>query len=185
MCSGIDQRQADGLVGDHRGDKLQAAGCGSLQVGEARHRLDRVVGRRPPRVGTFVGIAVGRTEDDVGLDRADRLVVETEPLHRARSKVRQDDIGTHDQPPCRFPAGRGFDVERKASLVAVELNEGVAHRRRALRQHMPEHIPGRRLQLDYVCAKITENLTRQRSHSKRRHVDDAKACEWTALQGWL
>src|SRR3546814_2906354 len=72
-----------------------------------------------------------------------------------------------EQALARLAAEIALEIEREAALVAVELHEGVAHARRALRHDVTESIPRRHFDLDHVGTEIAEDLGGERPHSQR------------------
>ena len=75
------------------------------------------------------GLAVQARADhhEVGLDRGERVVVETEALHRTRREVLGDRVGPlDDEPPHELDRSGLLEVEREVALADVE---AVVHRR--------------------------------------------------------
>ena len=170
---GVDDGEPGRLVGDDVGDELFLAGHRALEPGDAAHRLDGVVHRRAAGVRAALGIAVGGAIDDIGADRADAVIVESELGGGGGTQRQHHHVAGREQAFERALAGPGLEVERDRALVAVELEKGVAHARRSLRHDVAEHVAVGRLQLDDVGPHVAQRLRRQRPHAERRQVEDA------------
>ncbi len=109
------------VVGD-RDPRPQGWTVGSARLGhQARARLHDVVHRRA--TGVLAALAGDRAVHEPGMQPGERLVPETEALHRARLRVVDEDIAAPDDGAQHaLPVGMG-DVERDAALAAIALEE--------------------------------------------------------------
>ena len=131
---------------------------------------------RPPRLAEAADLAV----DDLVVQRRDDLVVEAEPLERARLEVGDDDVGALAQHAREREVRRALEVEHDRALVPVC---GVVIGRTSLRvdgRHpMPRVVAVRRLDLDHIGAEVAERHRHKRSREDAREVDDEDPIERT------
>src|SRR3546814_17831389 len=81
------------------------------------------------------------------MDLSDGGVIQTKRARRLRPHRHQHHVRGFEQALARLAAEIALEIEREAALVAVELHEGVAHARRALRHDVTESIPRRHFDL--------------------------------------
>ena len=174
-CSG-DARAwiADGHTGLERGTVLVAVG--GVQAGErtARRPVRRIFG-----TGAGASVPGQRSDDDVGIDGAQLLGTEPEPIHDADAEVVDRDVADGDE-PCDNLRGIGVrQVDADTALVAVvelEQTRGVMRRRRAVgrvQRQPPEHaqMVGR-LELDDVGSEVGQDLGAERTGPDPGEVAD-------------
>src|SRR6202011_2769387 len=136
-------------------------------------------------IGTAFAEAADRNVDQVGLDRAQRRLADTDALGDAGAMVLHEKIGVRDHPLDQFQAARVAQVERHRALVAIDDCEGrrdappgPAHRAREVADY-------RRLDLDNVGALVAEDHRRHRAREILRDVDDANAAQWSVQRHWI
>ena len=135
----------------------------------ARGLRDRVE-REPLLVRAAGAEALDLGVDDAGIDRADDIVAEPQPLDRAGREILGEDIGLlHHLLDQRQPA-LGFQVDGERALVGVVHHEivGVAEAGAA-------GLAARRLDLGDVGAHPGERLGAGRAGLELRQVEDANA----------
>ena len=142
----------------------------------AAHRLRHRLVAFEMGVRAVAAEALDRGVDQPRVDVAQHVPAEAQPVHGARPKILQQDIGLFDdfleQP---FPL-LGFQVEGQALLVGVEQEEEQAVGARLFEVHGARHVAGLRLlELDHVGAEKCQHLGAGRSGLVVRHVDDADA----------
>ena len=135
-------------------------------MGLGDHLEALVVGVRPAAAE-----ALDRGRDDPRIDPTKVLVPEPEPLHRARAKVLDEDVGALDHPRENgAPFGR-FEVERHALLVAVQQQEEPGIEVGPLRQCAAPRLTPWRLDLDDVGAEPRQHLGATRPSLVLREVE--------------
>src|SRR3989442_3071704 len=135
-------------------------------MGLGDHLEVLVVGVRPAAAE-----ALDRGRDDPRIDPTKVLVPEPEPLHRARTKVLDEDVGALDHPREKgAPFGR-FEVERHALLVAVQQQEEPGIEVGPLRQCAAPRLAPWRLDLDDVGAEPRQHLGATRPSLVLREVE--------------
>ena len=153
------------------------------QPGQARRVLDdeRERGEVAPwSVETEAGHA---DHHEVGLDGAERLVVEPGTVEHPRRVVLDDDVARGRDPLDELDATRVGEVDRQALLVRVERGEDRAALpvlRLGLRHAADEaHAVGslRRLDVDHLRAEQREDVPDERARPERRHVEHPQALE--------
>src|SRR5262249_3662861 len=129
-----------------------------------------------------------RGVDNVGLDGADRFVVEAEGGYGRRRIVRDEDVRAFEQPLRDLETRRRLQVEADAALAGHELARrpaAVAPRLRSVavpleprRSEQADHVgvPSR-LDLDHLCAEVGEIPATDRSGDRDRELADAQALE--------
>ncbi len=145
----------------------------------ARHGLCHEIEAGP--VGPRSGLAkAGNARiNDPRVDGRDHFIVDAEALHDARPVIFDDDIGGLGELQKGRPAGRVFQVERDASLVAVQVEETHAVGSLHLEAHRAARLvaAARRLDLDDVGAKIGQQHGAERAGHHLRHVEHFDAGE--------
>ena len=171
----------------HQGAGIQVADAGAgriatglargrrrtVDVGEATHALGNDVEGRPIRIGALASAPVAEAThcaiDDGRIAGANGLVAAAEPVHDAVARVLDHGIDPLRELEKEFPVVRILQVERDASLVAVDAGEVAAivaarprFRRRGgevlrVRRQAAAQIPGRRLHLDDVGAQVSQH----------------------------
>ena len=58
--------------------------------------------------------------DDIGIDRADRLIAQIKPLHPCHADIVDEDIGVGDQIEQQRPLGLHLHIQADGFFVAVE-----------------------------------------------------------------
>ena len=173
------RRHGGQLVGQHGADEARAllvgAGLHRRQAGEGLH--DRIVDRLL-RVGPLLAEAVDRDVDDVGRHRADRRLVDAEPLDHAGPEVLHQHVGAGGQPlhAARHPAGvfRSMATERLLRL---------RFRNEAEKPFLPVAVGARvvalarLLDLDHVGALVGQDHGGPGPRQHRGQVDDANSFE--------
>ncbi len=142
---------------------------------------EREGGEVPPRsVESEAGHA---NHHEVGVDGAERLVVESGAVEHPRRVVLDDDVAGRRDPLDELDAARVGEVDRQALLVRVERREDRAALpvlRLGLRHTADEaHAVGplRRLEMDHLGAEQGEDVPDERAGPERRHVEHPQALE--------
>src|ERR1700691_4528344 len=61
--------------------------------------------------------------DDIGLERANRLIAQAELLHRPRREVIGNDVACRYQPLCKSAALLTLQIQRDAAFARVSIRE--------------------------------------------------------------
>ena len=112
-------------------------------------------------------------------DRDDIVVGETQPGERARTQVRDDDVGRRSDAQERRPSRFLFEVEHDTALVPHQVHRHARQLGVRSGSHEAVGVADRCLDRDDVGAEITECLGRERAHHDRAEVEDANAVEGT------
>ena len=145
---------------DHRGAGAQRATIGAGHVGEADMELHHLVKRRA--VGVWAGeVALKRQVDQAGVARGQRLVSAAEFFHCAGAVILQHDIRLFDEAVHRRLALGPLEVQRDATLVAVERGEESGGESAKLARVIAVR---RRLHLHHIGAEICQHQPRRRAH---------------------
>ena len=155
----------------------------SGEPGEPRGILDhegerRLVAPRP------VEPEPGHPEhDEIGPIGPERLVVETELVQHPWRVVLDDHIARRDESAHEIDAAWIAEVDRQALLVGVErgedrapLPEPILRLRHAADQASPVG-PGRRFEVDHLCAEERQHVAGERARPVGRHVQDPQPLE--------
>ena len=117
-------------------------------------------------------------EDDARVERRQCLVAEPHPLHDTSAEIVDDDVGAFDQPADDSTSRFRAEVQRDATLVAVEAAEYRVERTGRVVDRRARQIPGAdALDLDHVSAPVAEHLGAARSEHDLGEVDDLDALE--------
>jgi hypothetical protein len=108
--------------------------------------------------------------DDVGSERAERVVVEAEVRHHARAEVIDDDVRDGGEPAREVEPARVVEVQDDAPLAAHQ-RAGEAAATVAEVEAAPP------LDLDDVRAEVGEDAGRDRTRDDPGEVEDARAVE--------
>jgi hypothetical protein len=100
-----------------------------------------------------------------------RLGIEAERLDAARAHVVDEHVRAGNQCDQRIARDGVLEVEGKASLVAVVVQEHRGHAGVAARAEATHRVARGRLDLDDVRAHVAEDLGAERSEKDRRQVD--------------
>ena len=148
----------------------------------AAHRLQEQILPRPVRVRAVLPVPGHRDVDDVGVERAQRLVVHAEPLGDAGPVVLEEDVGRARQLPEDLAPFLRLEVDGEAALVAIEREEARvdAVPRRAAARDVAMPLTGDGLDLDDVRSQIAEPHRGQRARHRDRAVEHAHAREGSA-----
>ena len=98
-----------------------------------------------------------RAVDDPGVALRDRVVIESEPAHRVRPVVLDQDVGPVGQLPGQGEVAFVLQVEHHRALVPVDRQ--VVGRPTAIigrRDEGPGVVPFGRLDLDHVCTEVSQ-----------------------------
>ena len=113
-----------------------------------------------------------------------RVVCEAEAGHDAGTIVLDYDVRRPRQPFEDGAALAGLQVERDASLAAVDgVEAGAVEAGRP--RHLPRRVAGGRLDLDHVGAEIGEQHRAERAGHHLRGVEDAQTIEGAGESGHL
>ncbi len=167
----IDHRQADRLVADQGRDKARLAAGRLVERGKTARPLDDVVEGRAVGKGPVLAVAMRGAIDEARVDLAQLFVGEAEPRHRLRAHVVHQNVALPHQRQeglCRF---RLLQIERQRALVAVEVQEHMAHLAVPRRAGIAHDVALGRLDLDHLGAEIAHDLRRQRPEHDRRQID--------------
>jgi ABC-type uncharacterized transport system ATPase component len=100
-------------------------------------------------------------------------------MTQARHAGRADVVGQHIGRSAQLEQGRAvvrlFQVQHDRALVAVGVDENVAHAGVLHRARVAHDVAARRLDLDDVSTIVTQNLRGIRPQHHPGHVDDAVA----------
>jgi hypothetical protein len=135
------QRRARGVAGD------------AHDAGEALH--DLVIGRIVPQRSVLPEAGNGAV-DEAGLQLAQRVIAEPEPLHHSRPEILDDDIGGAQQAAEHLLAGLALEIDGDRTLAGVLGEERRPHQR-------------------LVEGGIGAELAREIAHAGRLHLDDLGA----------
>src|SRR5262245_21165864 len=121
---------------------------------DAAHRLRQHVLPALVRIGSFGAKAGADGEDDARVERRQCLVAEPHPLHDTSAEIVDDDVGAFDQPADDSTSRFRAEVQRDATLVAVEAAEYRVERTGRVVDRRARQIPGAdALDLDHVSAQ--------------------------------
>ena len=117
-------------IADGGASRVARGTRGTVDVGEAAHRLGDDVEGRPVGVGALAGARVAeaaqRRVDDLRVALADHLVAQPKPVHHAGPHVLEHRVGVFAQAEEGLAVGLVLQVERDAALVAVDAAEVAA-----------------------------------------------------------
>ena len=143
------------------------------RVAVAAQALDEIVVGGMRRIGPAAAEAEHARIDHPRVDLADVIVAQSQALHGLGTDVVGHDIRRLAEPKHRLAAPGLLQVEQEAALVAVELQKDRAHALRARRAREAQGIaPRGSLDLDDVCAEVSQDLRCIGPHHDRREVHD-------------
>jgi len=176
-AEGAMQRRAEVDPGHGRAVRRVALAC---HVDRARHDLRDAI--EADALGPGARIAEGRRrrENDVGLDRLQRFVVDAEAVLHIGAVILDDDIGLRDQLLEDRDAVAILEIERHRALVAIPVDDADGYPASRRSSDIPYDIALWRLDLDYVRAQVAEHHRGLRAGESPREVDDEKAGQRTA-----
>ena len=164
--------QPGGVVDDRHAELRGHATGLAGQAHRACEGLDQVVVGREVAARTASSVARDRARDDARVDLLQRLEVDPEPLGHSRTEVVHDDVRGLGEAEERPVAPVVLEVERDASLVAVQRVEVRALAADAATGHAPREVwPLGRLDLDDVRAEVAQE---QRAVGAGQHVREVE-----------
>ena len=169
----LQQRGQDAAVGVHPpgniGHRNSALGRGLLSAGHRDHArlgLDKQIVRLLVTVRPVRAVPADMTHDQVGVVRAQPLIVEAQPLHCARRQVLNKNVCLLQQLAQNLLATGRLQIQRNRLLRAVRPREVAAQtpRRRVI---MPREITvARPLHLDHPRAQVGQMPRSQRRRNR-------------------
>ena len=164
-----------GVVGDgeshHRWGTVGVAG----HVHQTRRGLDDPVEAGSLRPRARLSVGRDRHHDDVGIDLAERLVVQSPPLQHTIGEVLDDHVDLADQVPDHGQAFFGVPIEADTLLAAVGLDVDAAATVDDVGQLAARITTGCQLDLDDLRAHLREQPGDHRAREVLRQVEDAVA----------
>ena len=176
----ISRSHARHLVGDrHRQIARRGiVGDARQQRGDAAARLDHIVIGRQRRVRTRLSETGAMDIDDVGLDRANRLIIEAEPRHPVEPDIVDEHVARFDELADRGAALVAAHVPVDRPLAAIDRQVEYAHAARlGMAADRARPVALGRFDLDHIGAHVGEDLRRIGAEDHRRHIGDADAFE--------
>jgi len=158
----IDHRQPNGLVADQGRHEARLAACRRFERDQSAAALNDVVKRRPVGERAVLPVTLRRAVNEPRVDLAQPLPAETEPRHRLRSHIVHQNIALPDQSQQHRRRIRLFQVEYERALVAVEVEEDMAHLAMPSRLGIPHDVAAGRLDLDHLGTEVAKDLRRER-----------------------
>src|SRR6185312_8391082 len=98
-------------------------------------------------------------------------------LRHAGTEAFDGDVGDLGEPAAGFEAGRRFEIDREATLVAVDAQENGADTVLERRPVAGVVAGSNRLDLDHFDAEVGQVLRAQRPRQDLRKIDDADALQ--------
>src|SRR5262245_942414 len=144
---------------------------------QAAHALRDLVEAGPARIGAVLAEARNAAENDLGIDLAQRLVVDAEPPLHVGPEVLDHDVGLFHHAQKRFEPFLRLQVQRHAALVAMKVLEIRTLARTT--GSLSGHQRGRLLDLDDVGTPVSELAHAGRARPDLGQVEDGKAFERT------
>ena len=145
------------------------------------HRVEREVGPLVVAVRAVLPEVRQRGQHDTRIDRAQRLVAQTEALHRPRQEALDDRVGGRSEVERLRPTGLGLEIEHDAALVRVEEQEQPRPLQPRLvvveRRQQPRGVAARRLDLNDVGPVVGQQPGRERPGGELRQVDHGHVVE--------
>ena len=166
--------QLVGQDGAHQ-PRPRLVGAG-LHGGQPAQALDQRVEHRLGGKRTVEAEAGDGDEDELRVQRAQRLGVEAEARDRAGTEVLDEHIGRGGEPLQRRDAAGRLQVEHDRALVAVVVQERGGEPAAPPRD-MAGVVARRRLDLDHVGALVGQDHGGQRSRDHRGEIDDPVSVE--------
>ena len=159
----------------HAGADGRAAGLAGDRHAAAVALRDHVE-RGAVAVRALLAEAGHAAGDDAGVDRAERRVVDAEPLRHAGAEVVHDDVGPGRELVKEGAPFRPLEVDADALLVAVEREEVGTHALVGVAGVVPQqaarHLAGAgRLHLDRLGAEIGQQHACERARQHVRQVE--------------
>src|ERR1019366_6764793 len=122
--------------------------------------------------------ALDRCNDHLRIQCLDPLPGAAHAVERTRSEVLHQDVAMLDQPFEHFLALRTLRVEGHRTLVVVQHREIETVHARNVAQLFPSDVPGARpLDLDYVRAEPSQQLSTRRSRLHMREVENTNSIQ--------
>src|SRR5256885_7287559 len=144
----------------------------AIDAERARQGLRHDVERRLVPQRALEAKAADRAVDEARVDRRQRLVAESEPVHYARAVILDEDVRVGNETAQDVGTRLLLQVDDEALLVAVDAEEIVALARDKGRK-MPRLVAEpRRLDLQHLGAEIAETLRAKRPGQDAGQVDD-------------
>ena len=168
------RQRAAGDVGDQR--RRHHRPVGRPGVERQQSGMADVVEIVPGLAGARAGLAVAgdRAIDQLGIDRAHRLIAEPQPRHHAGAELLDQHIGAGQQRHKLVAIGLVLEIEHEALLAAVEQRE---HRALAVeaRLVMAHVLAARPLDLDHLGAGLRQQQRGERPRQQRGEIEHENA----------
>ena len=159
------QHHAGDDVANARPDLGGRRGVGAGDGHDASHGLRHHIEGRPVHIGGSPRAMIAEAEQGAvnqpGIDRFQRFIAQTEPVHDAGAEILDHRIGASDQLQEGFAPQRRLQVEADAPLVAVHALKIATQHPRAVvgtkRAGLTRHVPFRRLDLHDIRAMVGQH----------------------------
>ena len=148
-------------------------------IGQPTHHLHHFVQRGAVVVGAGEKAFVADV-NEAGITRAQGGVVKTEFLHGLGFEVFAHDVGGGDQAQHHLAAAYALQVQRQTLFVAVEQRI----KARPAAEQPAGAVAGQRLDLDHVCAHITQRHPAGWPHHHVGELDHPDAVQGKVGVAW-
>src|SRR4029077_11549865 len=140
-----------------------------------------VVEGRPISERAVLPVAVRRAINEARVDLVQPLPPEGEPRPRLRPHIVHQNIALPDQSQQHRRRIRLLQVEHERALIAVKVQEHMAHLAVSGGLGIAHDVAARRLDLDYLGAEVAEDLRRERPKYHSGEVEYLDAGEGSRL----
>ncbi len=135
---------------------------------------------KPIGLGSELAKPADRDIDDVGAHPGNVAITHTEPLHRARSKIFENDVAAFGEFQEEVAARVETQIETQAAFVAID---GGVHERHGrvgtgqVRLYATPNLALQRLDLDDLGAKVTQDAAAHRARPGGGGLEDPHTVE--------